>query len=248
LEMARYYKSKRKASAKKYGAGISPGRCALYIVRDRRSSDVKIGISNDPERRLSQIQSTYNVGSVELLEITWFLTRAEALALEATFHQRYATKNSPARGGREWFTLTDVEIHWFIDWMKRSTTKRAFKATRVSTTVYKTAEELTVERRSAFWGATFVSFFTVIVPVVAYSVTKQPVLALAAPAGIGAIASSRVKREKVISRVYDDKGRVIPAELPVHELRLMGLWEEAHKELPAHTIKPGQTLPESFNF
>ena len=94
--------------------------CALYIVKDTLSGDIKIGISNNPKARKLEIENQYNVGEVIGLSITWFFTREEALNWEHLFHQKYQHKHSPERGGKEWFTLTEDEIKEFTFWMKES--------------------------------------------------------------------------------------------------------------------------------
>ena len=53
-------------------------KCAVYLMQDGYSGDVKIGISNNPELRRTKAQSHYNVGGVSLIDQTWFLTREEA--------------------------------------------------------------------------------------------------------------------------------------------------------------------------
>ena len=94
--------------------------CSLYIVEDTISKDVKIGISNNPKERKNEIEEQYNVGKVRGISITWFLTRKEALFWESQFHKKFRLKHSPARGGKEWFTLTVEEISQFVDWMRES--------------------------------------------------------------------------------------------------------------------------------
>ncbi|MCP9810265.1 GIY-YIG nuclease family protein [Cyanobium sp. HWJ4-Hawea] len=213
---------------------------------DRKSLDVKIGISKHPEKRLGQIATTYNVGRVELLKTTWFLSREDAQRWEANFHNRYALKLSPARGGREWFKLTKAEITFFIDWMERSTDKRAFKAFMVKTKVWKCTEELNSQRRNAFWAGSLLSLMTGCIPAATYALTNQPITALAASGGIGLICSARTKKDKEISRTYDENGRPIPPELPERELRIMGLWKEELITIPDYTINQGEGLPDSF--
>ena len=99
-------------------------QCALYIVQDTQSGDVKIGITNNPKERKKEIQLTYNVGHVRGISITWFLTRKEALLWESRFHKKYKLRHSPERGGKEWFNLSEYEIKSFIEWMKESTNDR----------------------------------------------------------------------------------------------------------------------------
>ena len=102
-------------------------QCALYIVQDTQSGDVKIGISNNPKERKKEIQVTYNVGHVRGISITWFLTRKEALLWESKFHKKFKLKHSPKRGGKEWFSLSGYEVKSFIEWMKQSTQDREKK-------------------------------------------------------------------------------------------------------------------------
>lgn len=68
-------------------------QCNVYIIRRPGASEVKIGISIDPVRRLRQLQSTHT----EQLElVAYFLGTA---ADEADLHQRF--KEFRKRG--EWF-------------------------------------------------------------------------------------------------------------------------------------------------
>ena len=53
-------------------------KCALYLMKDVGSGDSKIGISNDLTRRVREVQDSYNVSTVELIDKTWFLNRSEA--------------------------------------------------------------------------------------------------------------------------------------------------------------------------
>ena len=49
--------------------------------------------------------------------------------------KRYQGKRSPARGGREWFSLSEEDIRDFLEWMHHSSEQRAYKARTVSTTI-----------------------------------------------------------------------------------------------------------------
>lgn len=222
--------------------------CALYIVIDNGSRDVKIGISSRPDQRIREIATQYNVSTVRLLQKTWFLSRAEARTWEAKFHRRYADSHSPMRGGREWFRLTETEVKWFIDWMERSTSRRAFRATTVTATILKNQDELSKERFAAFMGGTVISLFTGIIPAVAYAVTQHPWSPIAAPVGIGIICSARTKREKDISQIYGEDGEPIPKELPVSELREMNLWIEKRFTLSDSPLPSGTTLPGNLKY
>ena len=101
------------SSTTKRGVNTKIKKCALYLMRDNRSGDVKIGISNNPLRRLKEVEKQYNVGSVSLINKTWFIKKEDANKYEKIFHKRYLTSISLSRGGREWFTLSDKDIITF---------------------------------------------------------------------------------------------------------------------------------------
>jgi len=123
-------------------------QCALYIVQDTESRDVKIGISNNPRERKKEIQLDYNVGLVRGISITWFLTRKEALLWESRFHKKYKHKHSPARGGKEWFSLSDQEVKSFVEWMKQSTKERDQKIQFLKELIHqKDHEQTTASKR-----------------------------------------------------------------------------------------------------
>lgn len=101
--------------------------CALYLVEDTKSGDVKIGISNNPKERKKEIELQYNVGEVRGISITWFFSRKEALFWEDAFHKKFRLKHSPNRGGKEWFSLNSIELNEFLQWMKNSNKKNEEK-------------------------------------------------------------------------------------------------------------------------
>tara|TARA_B100000886_G_scaffold199716_1_gene137724 strand:+ start:5243 stop:5671 length:429 start_codon:yes stop_codon:yes gene_type:complete len=99
-------------------------QCALYLIQDTISGDYKIGISNNPGERKKEIRIEYNVGELKGISITWFLTRNEALYWEGKFHEKFKLWHSPARGGKEWFSLSSRQVNEFIEWMRSSTDDR----------------------------------------------------------------------------------------------------------------------------
>ena len=99
-------------------------QCALYVIQDTRSGDYKIGISNNPAERKKEIKLEYDVGELKGISITWFLTRKEALSWESKFHKKFKLWHSPARGGKEWFSLSSKQVNEFINWMRTSTEDR----------------------------------------------------------------------------------------------------------------------------
>jgi len=222
-------------------------RCAVYLMTDAMSGDVKIGISKDPELRRSQVEKQYNVGIVSLVAVCWFTFRDDAAYYERAFHSRYRFKSSPARGGREWFSLTKGEAEGFLTWMAHSSVQRAFKATSVSTMIAKAPSELSADRRSAFWGGFAVSIMTGIIPAVGYVVSGHQLGALAAPTVVGGICVLKTKRGKTISQTYNKDGKPISPDLPVSELKAMNLWEETRATLPDYSLPAGASLPAQIN-
>jgi len=99
-------------------------QCALYLIQDTISGDYKIGISNNPGERKKELRIEYNVGELKGISITWFLTRNEALYWEGKFHEKFKLWHSPARGGKEWFSLSSRQVNEFIEWMRSSTDGR----------------------------------------------------------------------------------------------------------------------------
>ena len=205
---------------------MADNRCALYIVLDTYSYDVKIGISKDPNRRLKEIANHYNVGKVQLIEVTWFLQREQAAYFERQFHKRYQGKHSPARGGREWFSLSEEDIRGFLEWMHHSSEQRAYKARTVSTTIRRANKAIWIERTVAFADVAFRSFFTCILPIIGLLVFQHPVGLFIPSIIAGGVAAIRVNRNKYISKTYGQDGLPISPELPVSALREMNLWHE----------------------
>ena len=224
-------------------------KCALYLIRDHHSNAVKIGISMHPEKRLKQIAVHYSVGRVSIIQATWFTTRDQARSWESNFHRRYRIHQSPGQGGREWFDLSDQQIQNFVEWMEASTNQRAVKVVKVQAEAKKSTEEITVDRRSAFWQGLLISFFTGVFPIIGfYMLGQNPVGAFAAPAGVGAVAASRVKKQKKLSQAYRLDGKAIADMSLEREYKLMGLWVERTYQLDGLKSAvwkfPEQTSPE----
>jgi hypothetical protein len=76
----------------------------IYFIADRDSSRVKIGISNDPEKRLASLQ-TANGGKLEIL----FVVQGDA-----KLEQSYQNQFKHLRLSGEWFKFTH-EIESFIN-------------------------------------------------------------------------------------------------------------------------------------
>ena len=222
-------------------------RCALYLVRDQKSGAVKIGISKHPETRLRQIAAHYDVGRVSIIQTTWFTTRAEARHWESNFHKRYTTFKSVEQGGREWFSLNEMQIQGFAAWMEASTSNRAIKVVTVRATAKKTEEEMSKDCWQAFNKGFFWSLRTLFVPLLCYATTKQPAAALIAPVAVGGVTTALVKSEKELHSTYGMDGSAIGSDVPEMEYRQMGLWEERSATLdivkPAGWEFPASTTP-----
>jgi hypothetical protein len=218
-------------------------KCAVYLMQDGYSGDVKIGISNNPELRRTQVQSHYNVGGVSLIDQTWFITRDEAREYEKAFHSRYSRYLSPARGGREWFKLSQQQIDGFLTWMKASTQSRVYNVRTLTTKIWKTEKEVRRDRWSAFWGGLVGSFVTGCVPVAMVILTDNPVAVMGAPAAIGGICAMRVKKDKKIEKEYGTDGNPLPKDFPHYELIQMKLWKNTNIEVPDYSIASSEEFP-----
>tara|TARA_B100000674_G_scaffold260346_1_gene214683 strand:+ start:92 stop:808 length:717 start_codon:yes stop_codon:yes gene_type:complete len=218
-------------------------KCAVYLMQDRYSGDVKIGISNNPELRRTQVQSSYNVGGVSLVAQTWFFTRDEARKYEKAFHYRYSRYLSPARGGREWFKLSQQQIDGFLAWMKASTQSRVYNVRRLSTKIWKSDEEVQRHRWSAFFGGLAASFLTGCIPVATMVLTNNPAAAIGAPVGVGAVCALRVKKDKEIYIEYGIDGKPLPEDFPHTELIQMKLWKATRIEVPDYSMTSSEEFP-----
>ena len=196
-------------------------------MKDSYSGAVKIGISKHPDKRVKQIQSTYNVGTVRIIKTTWFQTREEALKWEKNFHQRYRSLRSGAQGGREWFNLNNEQVNGFIDWMDASTNQRSIKVITVQAEAQKSSKEIRSDRWSAWWWGLGGSFITGIIPFIGSLITpNSPVGVFAGPVGVGVYAVSQVKKQKTLSKTYKIDGSPLGQTELKREYEIMGLWKE----------------------
>jgi hypothetical protein len=218
-------------------------RCALYLVFDRGSGDVKIGISNNPDRRIQEIARHYKVKSVSVVDVTWFTQREQAAHFEREFHRRYRAKRSLLRGGREWFSLSSSEIEGFLQWMRYSTEQRTFRATTLLGSVLKSPQQLQSDRISAFIAG---SVFSMLMGgALVGIITERPEAALAISVGGGALAVCNTKKKVPVSQTYDEAGDPVSQDLPIAQLKQMNLWEVAYVHLD-NPLPPGGALPEKI--
>lgn len=77
----------------------------VYLIRDNTNNLVKIGSSNNPERRLLELKNQYH----ENLEIIAFVKNVNQ-KLEKELHEQYRLKNKY----NEWFLLSENDIETII--------------------------------------------------------------------------------------------------------------------------------------
>ena len=83
----------------------------LYLVASGRKDSVyKIGISDDPQRRLEEIKAQYDVPNAHILETMDVSTRRDVVAMESALHKRFRKKQATHYRGREWFKLSRNDI------------------------------------------------------------------------------------------------------------------------------------------
>lgn len=85
----------------------------LYLVASGNNDSIyKVGISDDPKRRLEEIKVRYGVPKAFLIETMDVSTREEVFALENTLHTKFSKRRSRKYGGKEFFKLSSKEIDW----------------------------------------------------------------------------------------------------------------------------------------
>ena len=197
-------------------------KCALYLVKDGRTGATKIGISNDPERRLGQISSSYYVSGAQIIKTTWFTNRDEAQRWETNFHRKYAAQRSDVQGGREWFDLSDDQVRSFIEWMDASTNKRSLQILKLEAMVTKKPEKLQSDRMSRAFTVAFGGSIFFIGTLLSGNFGVFFLLVIAVLA-IGYTAPSETSQ----SALYLPSGnRVDEKVIPVSEYKIMNLWDE----------------------
>jgi T5orf172 domain len=82
---------------------VQPKGSAVYVMASKLG--VKIGISDDPDQRLGQVQTGHPV-KVTLFKVIWFFTREEASFVERTVHDLLKLRGAHTSG--EWFKTGEV--------------------------------------------------------------------------------------------------------------------------------------------
>lgn len=86
---------------------------SLYIVEAERSKHIKIGISDDPKKRLRQLQ-TANHEKLVLLYVVKLESKEAAQNLEEHLHEKYAKHKVHL----EWFALKAGEVYMYIETLR----------------------------------------------------------------------------------------------------------------------------------
>ena len=94
---AKYTESRRSNRLK----GDNENVC-IYLMIDNISNHIKIGSSNNPERRLQEIRSQLNNSQIDLIAFT----KPTSQKIESEIHAKYKLKNV----GFEWFDLSEDDI------------------------------------------------------------------------------------------------------------------------------------------
>ena len=76
----------------------SEGKYTVYLVSPVPAGDVKIGVSSNPDKRLSTLQTGHSC-HLTMEDLLYFDTKKEALAVEKSLHEEF----SAYRKKGEWF-------------------------------------------------------------------------------------------------------------------------------------------------
>ena len=84
----------------------------LYMVDDAATGMSKIGITNNPARRLSELQMLLgrNLSFIGIKRVN------NARAVESALHTRFAGQNVASAYGREWFHLSSFDKAVILGW------------------------------------------------------------------------------------------------------------------------------------
>lgn len=84
---------------------FDPNLHYVYFIREANSHYIKIGYSNDPAKRLGELQIG-NPHDMEIFAVLQLTDRDVARRIEAVYHERY--KAALIRG--EWYVLSDGDL------------------------------------------------------------------------------------------------------------------------------------------
>ena len=99
-------------------------KCAVYLMQDGYSGDVKIGISKNPDLRRTQVQSHYNVGGVSLITKNGLLPEIKPVNTKSF---SFSILGYLSMWWDENGSCFQQQIDGFLAWMKASTQSRVYK-------------------------------------------------------------------------------------------------------------------------
>ena len=88
----------------------------IYLIRDGKTGNIKIGISNNVKKRMTSIINEYYVWPVELIYCLPFPSRNDAESMESYLHKKYSRYRlfsySTQKGNtsKEWFDLNKNHV------------------------------------------------------------------------------------------------------------------------------------------
>ena len=109
--------------------------------------------------------------------------------------------------------------------------------------IWKKKSEISKDRWSGFWAGDLLSFFSVIVPLMAGALTQRMEAVFLIPTSIGGICAIRVKKDKVLFRYFGPDGNLVPEDLPEDQLRSMGLLKKEAIWLKEYSISDESGFP-----
>lgn len=89
---------------------------AVYLFHNEEAAgDYKVGLSDSTLRRQIQVRDTYQVSPAVICS-AWLPSRKAAFAAETKWHQYFTALRSSGYSGREWFSLTNLDVDQFTTW------------------------------------------------------------------------------------------------------------------------------------
>lgn len=97
---------------------------AVYLMFNEWSAaNYKVGMSNNPDRRKTEVEENYSNVLPKIVAVCWFATESQARKAERIWHRRFSRKLTDDQGGKEWFSLTDLDVAEFQQWSSYSKTR-----------------------------------------------------------------------------------------------------------------------------
>ena len=231
-------------------------KCALYLIKDLNSNDIKIGITNNLDSRFQAIKRDYNVGELKLLDSTWFSKRSDAELFEKEIHILYQVLISSKRGGQEWFSLSNIQVKYLQQLFRRKEKEEVFNARTTITKVWgMTSQEYEKERQRVFW-IYFLRPFILLFPILLIiygglgpriETIMLWIFSLIFCSFIGTIFSGKIQRYKLFYRTYGEDGNALTADFPIKQYRRLNLWKEEKIFINDKKITSVEHIPEKIS-